>query len=423
MLTSGNLSQTLHVISSISESYQQLSRILLASIVPLSLLALLEITIFRSISSLPVWCKIAYVAIALMGYIGGVLAISQRGVRPIHRSAPVNFLVGWSFVSVTQKVALIIFFLIALIASSFLDPGTAYLVKLGAFILSLGLVLAMTYGLTYGKYRYVKEERDVHFDELPTDLEGLKVVHISDIHSGTWDSKEGVQKGIDLINAQQPDLILFTGDLVNTNKDEIDPFIEQFASLKARYGKYAILGNHDYYGQPREKELRPFYYQDLYGKIERMGFDLILNDSRKVVIGEDTLFLAGVENWGHGRFFPKRGDLDEAFAEVPAEGFTILMSHDPSHWDLKVRKFDRKVPLTLSGHTHAMQFGINLPFFKWSPVKYRYRYWMGLYESDNEKLYVNRGFGVLGYPGRVGMSPEVTVLNLRKSNSTSSTSS
>jgi len=350
-----------------------------------------------------------------MGYIGGVLAITQRDVRPIHRSAPVNFLVGWSFVSLTQKIALILFFLVALIASSFLDPNMSYLVKFAAFVGSLGLVIAMIYGLTYGKYRYVKEEQDVHFDQLPSALEGLKIVQISDIHSGTWDSNKGVQKGIDLINAQQPDLILFTGDLVNGNKDEIDPFIDQFASLESKYGKYAVLGNHDYYGQPRERDLRPAYYQDLYSKYEQMGFDLILNDSRSVDIGGDTLYIAGVENWGHGRYFPKRGNLDAAFSHIPYDGFTILMSHDPSHWDLKVRKYDRKVPLTLSGHTHAMQFGINLPFFKWSPVKYRYRYWMGMYESNNEKLYVNRGFGVLGYPGRVGMSPEVTVLNLRKS--------
>jgi len=145
-----------------------------------------------------------------------------------------------------------------------------------------------------------------------------------------------------------------------------------------------------------------------------MGFDLIRNDSRILDINDDQLAIVGVENWGHGRYFPKRGDLDQAFTKVPYDLCAILMSHDPSHWDIKVRPYERQVPLTLSGHTHGMQFGINLPFFKWSPVQFRYKRWMGLYQDNGEQLYVNRGFGILGYPGRVGMSPEVTLLTLRK---------
>lgn len=383
-------------------------------IIPLSLLALLEVTIVRSISSLQEGYLWTYLGISILGYIGGVLAITTRTNRPIDRPRMTNLLVGWSFIALVQKIVLLLLLLLVVISSYLLSDASVEIAKLVVFWVSLMVVAAMLYGITYGKYRYVVEEQDVFFSDLPRALDGLKVIQISDIHAGTWDSVAGVQKGIDLIKAQDPDLILFTGDLVNGNKDEIDPFIHLFASLKATHGKYAVLGNHDYYGQPRERELRPAYYEDLYRKYEDMGFDLINNDSRSIDIGGERLYIAGVENWGHGKYFPKRGDIDKAMINVPEEAFTILMSHDPSHWDLHVKNHRRKIPLTLSGHTHGMQFGINLPFLKWSPVQYRYKHWMGLYESEGRRLYVNRGFGLLAYPGRVGMSPEVTVLHFRK---------
>lgn len=388
-------------------------RILIASILPLALIALMEMTILKTLSALPYWCMVVYIVIATLGYIGALLAITLRGARPIYRPWISNFLVGWSFVALVQKIVLLLLLFVVMLGTMLLSGASVEIAKFIAFGISLIVVAAMVYGITYGKYRYVVEKQEVFFHDLPKSMDGLKVVHISDIHSGTWDSIAGVQKGIDLIQAQEPDLILFTGDLVNISKDEIDPFIHLFKSLQATQGKYAVLGNHDYFGQPRERSLRPAYYEDLYSKFDQMDFDLILNDSRSIDIGEDRMFIAGVENWGHSRYFPKRGDLDKAFANVPDDAFTILMSHDPSHWDLHVKIYDRVIPLTLSGHTHGMQFGINLPFFKWSPVQYRYKQWMGLYNSHGRQLYVNRGFGLLAYPGRVGMSPEVTVLELK----------
>jgi len=269
--------------------------------------------------------------------------------------------------------------------------------------------------LTYDKPCAIcLEEVDVSFKDLPEVFDGFRILHITDIHSGTWDSVQGVEKGIRLIEEQEADMIVFTGDLVNTNKDEINPFIHLFKRLNAPCGKYAILGNHDYYGQPRDRALRKAYYDDFFSKYKEMGFDLILNDSREIRKRDDSFQLVGVENWGSGRFFPKKGDLDIATNNIGKDDFTILLSHDPSHWDLKALDHPQHYHLTLSGHTHGMQFGINLPFFKWSPVQYRYKRWMGLYHEAGQYLYVNRGFGILGFPGRVGMSPEVAVIHLRK---------
>ena len=272
----------------------------------------------------------------------------------------------------------------------------------------------MVYGIIWGKYRFRLEEVDLHFQDLPDAFDGLKLVQLSDAHSGTWDSVRGVEKGIRLIEKVAPDLIVFTGDLVNADKDEVNPFMDLFKRLKAPFGKYAVLGNHDYYGQPRDSALRPAYYDDFFSKYRYMEFDLILNDHRKIEKDGKRINLIGVENWGSGRFFPKKGDLELATQQVDPDEFSILLSHDPSHWDLKALQFPQHFHLTLSGHTHGMQFGINLPFFKWSPVQYRYKRWMGLYEEAGQFLYVNRGFGVLGFPGRVGMSPEVTLIRLNK---------
>jgi len=386
---------------------------MISYILPIILIGVLEFLLFSMIYSLPVWCVFTYAIITVFVYAGAVVAFAGHGFRAIDRSEQTNFLIGLGFTSLAQKIVLMILFSIAAILSLVLIDSWSWWIKLIFYCISLIVVLALIYGLIYGKYKYQLETEEISLKGLPAALDGLRIVQISDAHAGTWDKIEGVEKGINLIKEQEPDLILFTGDLVNSNKDEIDPFIELFAELTATHGKYAVLGNHDYYGQPREKELRPVYYHSLYGKFEQMGFDLLLNDSRILNIHDQELAIVGVENWGEGRFFPKRGDLQEAFTKVPENMWAILMSHDPSHWDKRVLPFERDVPLTLSGHTHAMQFGINLPFFKWSPVKYRYKRWMGLYKKDGQQLYVNRGFGLLAFPGRVGMSAEVSLLTLR----------
>jgi len=217
-----------------------------------------------------------------------------------------------------------------------------------------------------------------------------------------------------MINDQNPDLILFTGDLVNSDKDEIDPYIEIFEKLRAKYGKFAILGNHDYYGLPDDHAEEKIYWADFFIKYEKMGFQLLANENAHIQIQEDRLQILGVENWGASHYFPKNGNLDYALEGVPEDDFCILLSHDPTHWSEKVLDHKRHIPLTLSGHTHGFQFGISVPGFKWSPAQYRYPHWLGLYEEKDQKLYVNRGFGFLGFPGRIGMWPEITVIELAK---------
>lgn len=288
------------------------------------------------------------------------------------------------------------------------------------FLTKSALVLAgipftgMLYGITKGKYRYTLEKLGMGFPDLPKSFHGLKLVQISDIHSGSFDSVEKVGHAIDQINELQPDLILFTGDLVNFEKDEINPYMAEFARLKAKMGKFAILGNHDYYGyERRPADQKQTYWEDFMSKYPKMGFGLLKN--QHVVLEKDgeKLAICGVENWGEARFFQKYGDLDQAVEGLSPEVFPILMSHDPSHWDAKILPHQRRFPLTLSGHTHGMQFGIDIPGFKWSPAKYRYPQWSGLYEKEDQYLYVNKGFGFLGFPGRVGMWPEITLIELQ----------
>ncbi len=276
---------------------------------------------------------------------------------------------------------------------------------------------SMLYGMTVGKYRYTVDNLKLSFQDLPQSFNGFKIIQISDIHSGTFDSIEQVRKGVDLIMEQKPDMILFTGDLVNSNKNEIDPYINTFASLSAPYGMYSVMGNHDYYGMYKipkgDYASKSAYLADFNNKHKRMGFEIMNNSSKTITKGNDTIRLVGVENWGAGPF-PKKGNLSIALEGVLDYEFSILMSHDPTHWDHHVLKHPKKIHLTLAGHTHGMQFGIDFLGIKWSPVKYRYRRWMGIYKELDQYLYVNRGFGFLAWPGRVGMRPEITLIELEK---------
>ncbi len=273
--------------------------------------------------------------------------------------------------------------------------------------------LSLLYGFTRGKYRYTVERLKLSFKDLPAAFDGYRVVQISDIHAGSLDSVEQVRKGIEMVNALDPDVILFTGDLVNSRKEEINPYRDVLRELKARDGVYAVLGNHDYYGlygfdNQKDKDT---YWQSFMDTYQDLGFELLNNTSRVITRGTEAINILGVENWGRGRWFPKYGDLERALSGANGR-FNILMSHDPTHWDEKVLPHKEKIHLTLSGHTHGFQFGVNLPGFKWSPAKYRYPRWIGKYEEDGQVLYVNRGFGFLAFPGRVGMWPEITLLEL-----------
>lgn len=302
-------------------------------------------------------------------------------------------------------------------------PGSPFFPSRRRFLTLLATGIAavpffgMMYGITKGKYQYTVSNVKLLFPDLPAAFEGFKIVQISDIHAGSFDDAEEVAKGVELINEQQPDLLLFTGDLVNADKDEVNDYIPIFAKIRAKHGKFAVLGNHDYYGVPEEEEgATPQdiddYWKDFFVKYRQMGFNLLRNAAQYIEKDGERIALTGVENWGAGRWFPKKGDLDAALTLVQDDDFCILMSHDPSHWDAKVLPHKKHVNLTLSGHTHGMQFGIKMPGFKWSPVQYRYPRWAGLYKEAGQYLYVNTGFGFLAFPGRVGMWPEVTVIEL-----------
>ena len=276
--------------------------------------------------------------------------------------------------------------------------------------------LSLIYGMTIGKYNFKVIKQTLFFPYLPDAFEGFKITQISDIHSGSFDNPEKIQYAIDLINEQDTDMILFTGDIVNTHAKEMHPWIDTFNKIKRHdYGKYSVLGNHDYgeYVDWLSKEAKEENFvaiKNLYGQI---GFNLLLNENVKIKKGNDQIAIVGVENWG--KHFGERGDINLASADLKKEDFKILMSHDPSHWEYVVKNHEKHFHLTLAGHTHGFQFGIEIPgFFKWSPVEYVYKQWAGLYENVGRYIYVNRGLGFHAYPGRVGIMPEITVIELKK---------
>lgn len=266
------------------------------------------------------------------------------------------------------------------------------------------------------KYRYQVKKVKLKYDNLPSPFAGLKIVHISDIHSGSLTNKQAVIKGVHRILKEEPDLILFTGDLVNNTADEMDHYIDVFSELKAPLGVYSTLGNHDYgdYVHWKSMEAKAANLERLKQVHEEMGWRLLMNEHVKLEREGEKIAVMGIENWSAKARFPKYGTLKKAHEGAKDIPFKILLSHDPSHWKAEVLVDFPDIDLTLSGHTHGMQFGLEMPLlkFKWSPVQYVYKEWAGLYEMNNQRLYVNRGFGFLGYPGRSGIMPEITVLEL-----------
>lgn len=275
---------------------------------------------------------------------------------------------------------------------------------------------ALLYGMYRGKYNFKVLRYNLEFDDLPDAFDGYRITQISDIHSGSFDNRKMIEYGVSLINKQKSDAILFTGDMVNNKTEEMVPWADLFATLEAKDGKFSVLGNHDYgdYIPWKTQELKRQNLEDLKDLQREMGFDLLLNEHRYLTKGDDKIALVGVENWGKGGF-KKAGDLQKAVSGIADTDFKILLSHDPSHWELEVVPDEKHFHLTLSGHTHGMQFGIEIPgWIKWSPVKWRYKHWAGIYKEKGQFINVNRGFGFLGYPGRVGIWPEITVITLKK---------
>jgi uncharacterized protein len=288
------------------------------------------------------------------------------------------------------------------------------------FIAEAGILLAAVpftgflYAIFKGKYDYRLHEVSLYFDDLPASFDGFTITQLSDFHSGSFDNMSAVTRGIEIAMAQQSDLFVFTGDLVNNMAWEVEPYMSLFSQLKAPYGQFSILGNHDYgdYAQwdsPEEKEAN---FEKLKQNHQKLGYRLMLNENTVIRKGTDQLALIGVENWGRG--FIQRGDIDKALEGVDKNAFKILLSHDPTHWEEKIRYHPTTIHLTLSGHTHGAQFGIETDKLRWSPVQYRYLDWAGLANEKDRYLYVNRGFGFLAFSGRLGIWPEITKLTLRR---------
>ena len=315
------------------------------------------------------------------------------------------------------KLNIVSFYFIEYIISLFSNNYTV-IIKIGIG-LAVASFLFILHGITINKDNFKVRTQEVYFDNLPDNFDGFKIVQVSDIHIGSYGkSTKSVDKAVKLINAENPDLILFTGDLVNNIADEVNGFEKSFNKLNAKYGKYSILGNHDYgdYYKFKNDEQKRQNLTDLIAKHYDIGFDILLNTNTKIGIENDSIIIAGVENWGEPPF-PQHGDIKKALNEVSTDNFVILMSHDPSHWRAQIID-NTNVALTLSGHTHAMQAGIEIGNFQWSPVVFKYKEWGGLYSEGKQYLYVNRGLGYLGLLGRIGIRPEITVIVLHKKNAT-----
>ena len=354
------------------------------------------------------------------------LKTSDRGINP-----KVNLAIGLFLTLYIPKIVVLVIMFgedIIRVPQAFykyFTEGNAaegnYLPSRRKFLSQIALGLAtipfasFIYGMIIGKYNFKVLKYTLHFEDLPEAFDGYQITQISDIHSGSFDNKEKIEYAVDLVNEQQSDVILFTGDLVNNMAEEMLPWKDTFSRLEAKDGIFSILGNHDYgdYVRWESEEAKRQNLIDLEKVQQEIGFDLLRNESRFLEKDGQRLAIIGVENWGRG--FKQKGDLIKASSDISKDDFKILMSHDPSHWEHQVIEDDYHYHLTLSGHTHGMQFGIEIPgWIKWSPVKWRYKYWAGIYKEKGQYINVNRGFGFLAFPGRVGIWPEITVIELKK---------
>lgn len=386
----------------------------------------LEIYVYQAVRTLTdnFWLRLGYwiVSLAIYSVFAYEITHFQRSERNPFR---IHLMMSLFLVAILPKIFIVLFLLI----DDIFRTGT-YLIGLAKpdehlfperrkflSLLGLGLggVLSALFidGITFGKYRHRVRKVKVKIKDLPESFRGYKIVQISDVHSGSFSDPSKLEHAIHLINEQKPDLVLFTGDMVNNVAEEFKPFIPLFATIKANDGKFAVLGNHDYadYVTWNSLDAKRKNLETLIGYEEEAGFEMLRNEHRIIEKNGEQLYILGVDNWGL-KPFPQFGDLDKALKNVPKSAAKILMSHDPTHFDYVVKKHPGNVQLTLSGHTHGMQFGLDLKNIKWSPVQYRYPKWADLYESEGKMLYVNRGFGVLGYPGRVGVLPEITLFEL-----------
>lgn len=370
------------------------------------LLSGLRVYTHNPLVGLGFWLLISLMSLSL---IYAIRRIGTRGMDAFFRFATHAFLI---------LVAVELVFVIILI------PGDAYRLLRQqprsilwvdfAAVMAAATLLMFIYGMFRGKYAYRVIEHTLFFDNLPEAFEGFHITQISDVHAGSFTRPSEVQRGIEMIKQQQTDLFVFTGDLVNNKASEIVPWIPLFSQIEAPYGKYSVLGNHDYgdYVKWDTLENKRANLEQLKKHHAALGFHLLLDDHVSIQKDGQKIILAGVENWGLG--FGERGDLKKALHNVHPADFKILLSHDPSHWESQVKTWPVPVELTLAGHTHGMQFGLEALGIKWSPVKYRYAHWAGIKKENGRYLNINRGFGFIGFSGRIGIWPEITVITLKK---------
>ena len=294
---------------------------------------------------------------------------------------------------------------------------TAFIGK-AALLTGVLPMMGLSFGILSGAHDYRVRRRDVYSPHLPKAFDGIRLVQISDIHTGSFFNKTAVRGGVDLINQERGDMILFTGDFVNNQSDEAKPYLDLFAKVKAPLGVHAVMGNHDYGDYHRWDSMieKQQNIKDLHQMHRYMGWNIMLNENKIITADGESIALLGLENWGAGRF-SKYGDMSKTYEGTQEIPYKILMSHDPSHWDAQVLSEYPDIDLMLAGHTHGMQFGVEIGDFRWSPSQYVYKQWADLYQKGTQSLYVNRGFGFLGYPGRIGILPEITVLTLKRSTS------
>ncbi|GGB69784.1 phosphoesterase [Flavobacterium suaedae] len=393
--------------------------------------ALVEVYTFQAIKTVTKlrWLLLVYQVISFLALAYIVYSFTQFD-RSVGQNKQTLFTFGLLLIIYIPKLIITVFLLgedifrvlIGIVGKAYGRSDENFFIARRKFVsqIAMGVAaipfLSLLYGMTKGKYNFQVRKKTVYYPDLPESFDGMTITQISDIHSGSFDDAEAIEHAIDMINAQQSDIILFTGDIVNTHADEMKPWIDTFNRIESpKFGKYSVLGNHDYgeYVSWPTKQAKQENFEAIKDLHRQIDFKLLLNENVKIKNGTDEIALIGVENWGHN--FKQAGDLTKASAGVRQEDFKILMSHDPSHWEMEVKNHPNNYHLTLSGHTHGFQFGIEIPqVIKWSPVQYVYKQWAGLYKNAGRYIYVNRGFGFHAYPGRVGIWPEITVLELKR---------
>lgn len=355
-----------------------------------------------------------YVAVSILN--SGLILFAFANPEDIRQAKNYTLfyiVISASFINLLPKLFFSLVTLVSFVLRWLAGKNAQLLLLMGSLLISSGILLMIAYGIFFGRSNLNVEKSDLYFNNWPEQLDGLTIVQLSDIHLGSFGNNTKVMaETVQVLTNINPDLLLFTGDLVNNFSDEINGFEPFLKQLPARYGKYAIQGNHDYgdYSSWPDSMAKQKNLELIKIGLTDAGFTLLLNQWKKIALKDTSFSLIGVENWGHPPF-PQYANLDAAMKNIPDNSFKILMSHDPAHWEsIVVPQTD--IPLTLSGHTHGAQFGIKIAGIEFSPIYFVQKKWGGLYQSDNQKLYVNRGLGTIGFPGRIGMRPEITLLTL-----------